>query len=127
MRPWLFVAFALGLVLGASPRNWGQESAVSIVEINDLERYEKQINAMLKTRLDAEKAYVALLVNMIKEGDLPRELVDRAVLWVQYKRPISHAPFVYFAKVLELSADRAHVAVPPFDYNVYSSQERNFK
>lgn len=127
MRALQCAVVLVGLWLSSAAVCCGQDSAVTLAEISDLEQYEKQVNAMLKTRLDAEKAYVALLVTMIKEGDLPRELMDRAVLWVQYKRAIAHTPFVYFAKVLELSADRAHVEVPPFDYNVYSSQERNFK
>lgn len=94
----------------------------SITSIKDLEEYEKQVNAMLKTRLTAEKEYVAAIFELVEDGDVPRDLVDRSVLWVQSKRQYSHRPFVYFARVLELLGERADVEIPPFDYNVYSNK-----
>ncbi len=126
MRFWQVIGILWGLACFSAP-SLAQENVSSIREITDLDKYEQQVNAMLKTRLDAEKAYVSLILEMVEEGDIPRDLVDRAVLWVQNKRAYAHTPFVYFARVLELQGERAKIEIPPFDYNIYSDQTRNFK
>ena len=126
MRQFQFIGCVLGLVL-LSAACQAQDGVSTIREITDLEQYEKQVNAMLRTRLTAEKEYVTTILDMVEEGELPRDLVDRAVLWVQNKRAYAHTPFVYFAKVLELQAERAKIEIPPFDYNIYSDETRSFR
>ena len=88
-----------------------------------IEDYELKLNAILKTRTDQEKLFVAQLVGNMQQGTVPIKLVSTSYTWVQKNRPLSNYPFIYFEKVLRLQADRIGVAeaIPPFDFEEFRS------
>ncbi len=88
-----------------------------------IEQYELKLNAILKTRTDQEKVFIAQLVANMKTGAVPIKLVSTSFKWVQQNRPKSNYPFIYFEKVLRLQADKIGVAdaIPPFDFEVFRS------
>ncbi len=87
------------------------------------EEYERQLNAILKTRRDQEKEFVSLLVGQIKEDKIPVRLIDTSFEWVRNKRPDTEYPFLLFEKVLRLQAKKLGIEdeIPPFDYSIYKS------
>lgn len=86
------------------------------------EQYEKQLNAILKTRRDEEKAFIKSVVEQIKAEKLSTRLVNTSFKWVRNKRPNVKNSFVYFERVLRILANRQGVedAVPPFDPAIYN-------
>jgi hypothetical protein len=84
--------------------------------------YERQLNAMLKTRRDEEKQFVAEVINQIRLEKIPSKLVTTSFEWVRNKRPDTEYPFVYFERVLRLQAKRLQLGneIPAFDYRIYS-------
>ena len=84
--------------------------------------FERQLNAMLKTRRDEEKEFIGLVVNQIRLGRIPSRLVSTSFEWVRNKRPTTKYPFVYFERVLRLQAERVGLdnEIPPFDFSIYS-------
>ena len=84
--------------------------------------FERQLNAILKTRRDEEKQFVGLVVNQIRLGLIPSKLVTTSFKWVRNKRPTTKYPFIYFERVLRLQADRLGLVdqIPPFDFSIYS-------
>ena len=85
-----------------------------------LEQLERQLNAILKTRLPEEKKYIAAVVKLVKDEKLPRRLVNSAFKYVLNKRPGTKYPFVYFVRVLQFQGQRESIAVPAFDFRIYS-------
>ena len=85
--------------------------------------YERKLNAILKTRFDAEKKFVADVVDQVELEKIPSKLVSTSFDWVRKKRPTTNYPFVYFERVLRLQAERVGLEdeIPPFDYNTYRS------
>lgn len=88
-----------------------------------VEQYEQKLNAILKTRSDQERVFVAQLVANVQAGTVPIKLVSTSFRWVQQNRPLSNYPFIYFEKVLRLQADKIGVvdAIPPFDFEEFRS------
>ena len=89
-----------------------------------LEQLEKQLNAILKTRRDEEKAYIAGIVKMVGEKKIPKKLVLTSFKYVRNKRANSNAPFVYFVQVLRFLGVREKVAIPKFDFSIYNLNPR---
>lgn len=87
--------------------------------------YKKQVNAILKTRLPAEKRFVNELIVEIEKKEIPRSLVDTSFKWVLNKRPNTNYPFVYFERVIRLQGKKLGYKIPPFDYKVYSLNRYN--
>ena len=87
------------------------------------EEYERQLNAILKTRRDEEKEFVAQVVAQVRIGKTPAKLVQTSYQWVRNKRPDTDYPFIYFEKVLRLQAIaiKVQAEVPAFDYSIYGS------
>lgn len=108
----------LGLAAASQTDGPEDSSAVS----NQFIEFERQLNAMLKTRRDEEREFVGLVVNQIRVGELPSKLVTTSFEWVRNKRPSTKYPFVYFERVLRLQAERLGLEsqIPPFNYAVYS-------
>lgn len=88
-----------------------------------VEQYEQKLNAILKTRTDQERLFVAQLVANVRTGAIPLKLVSTSFQWVRENRPLANYPFIYFEKVLRLQADKIGVvdAVPPFDFEAFRS------
>ena len=84
--------------------------------------FERQLNAMLKTRRDEEQEFIGLVVNQIRLGRIPSRLVSTSFEWVRNKRPTTKYPFIYFERVLRLQAERLGLEseIPPFDFSIYS-------
>ncbi|MEL7496266.1 MAG: hypothetical protein AAFN77_01560 [Planctomycetota bacterium] len=83
--------------------------------------YERQLNAILKTRRDEEKIFVRDVVNQVRVGKIPTKLVSTSFDWVNKKRPGTKYPFIYFEKVLRLQAQQLKIEneVPAFDFSIY--------
>lgn len=84
-----------------------------------LARYEQQLNAILRARLPEERAFVASVVRMVGEGELPRGVVNTSFAWIRKRRPYTNYPFFYFERVLRLQTSRLEIAIPPFDFSIY--------
>jgi len=87
-----------------------------------LKHYEEQLNAILKTRRDEEKEFIAKIVDLIEEDKLPRKVVDTSFKWVRNKRPGTPYPFVYFERVLRFQTKKLKIDIPEFDYSIYSER-----
>jgi len=85
-----------------------------------LQEYERQLNAVLKTRRNEERQFVKLLVAQIGTGAVSTELVQTSFKWVRKKRPNTSFPFLYFERVLRIIATQQGVAanIPPYDTSV---------
>ena len=86
--------------------------------------YEKQLNAILKTRLTEEKEYVRKVVKLVMQEEIPRKVVDTSFKWVLNKRPLTNNRFIYFQRVLALQGKKLNLPIPPFDYSVYNQRRR---
>ena len=88
------------------------------------EEYERQLNAILKTRRDEEKAFVKAVVKNVRDGKLPAKLISTSFKWVRNRRPNTNYPFIYFERVLRLQAAKLKLSkfVPEFDYDIYSQR-----
>jgi hypothetical protein len=116
------------LALSQAAPAWSQSSSDrNVMDPNDPNRetenqfteYERQLNAILKTRRDQEKLFVSQVVEKLKQDKLPIKLVDTSFEWVRNKRPYTDHPFYYFERVLRLEAAKLGLEeeVPPFDYS----------
>lgn len=105
---------------GSSLESDTDESAL----VNDsfFVEYEAQLNAILKTRLDAEKEFVKGLVEQVRAENISTRLVNTSFKWVRNKRPNVKNSFIYFERVLRILATSQGVGqfIPEFDANVYS-------
>lgn len=101
----------------------GQDFMPETFERERFVEYERQLNAILKTRRDEEKMFVALVVEQVRLGELPSKLVSTSFQWVRKKRPDTNYPFIYFERVLRLQAKsiKLEEKVPPFDFSIYKS------
>lgn len=81
--------------------------------------YEAKIQAILRTRLNEEKAFVTLVMEKVRAGEIPEKMVETSYKWVLNKHPDTNYPFVYFERVLRIQGDKAGIEIPPFDYEVY--------
>jgi len=81
--------------------------------------YEATIQAILKTRLNEEKAFVTSVMEKVRAGEIPEKMVETSYKWVLNKHPDTNYPFVYFERVLRIQGDKAGIEIPPFDYEVY--------
>ena len=91
------------------------------VSAEEYKLYAEQLNALLRTRLDEEKAFVNQVVDQVRRNRIPAKLVQSTYGWVRNRRPKTNYPFVYFERVLRLQAKRLGIleSVPDFDYDVY--------
>lgn len=87
------------------------------------DEYERKLNALLKTRHDAEKIFVGQIVDQVRLGKIPSKLVGTTYSWVRNKRPNTNYPFVYFERVIRIQATAIGLEdeIPPFDYTIYRS------
>ncbi len=94
---------------------------------DQFEEYERQLNAILLTRIDAESEFVGEIVDRVRTGALPPRLVQTTFQWIRIRRPDTRYPFVYFEKVLRLQATRLALGeeIPAFDYTVYLREISN--
>jgi hypothetical protein len=67
-----------------------------------------QLEAGLRARRPEEFLFVALIVERVEEGKLPRQLVLETFRWAQRRQPY---PFPYFRRALTLRARRLGVSL----------------
>ena len=119
----LIMCFGLAGVLSANQILQAQDFSPPPDSSNArYELYERQLNAILKTRRDEEKLFVKQVVDQVKKNRLPAKLVNTSFEWGRKNRPFTKYPFVYFERVLRLQAKKLGLknVVPPFDYGIYS-------
>ena len=63
----------------------------------------------LMARMPNEFAFVDLVLEKVKSGELPLKMVNGTYLWARVKRPY---PFVYFQRALQFRAARIGVKLP---------------
>lgn len=85
--------------------------------------YERQLNAILKTRHDAERAFIGDLVTLVRLGRIPSRLLSTSYQWGIKNRPNTNYPFIYFERVLRIQATQIGLGneIPGFDFAIYNS------
>lgn len=121
LSKWILLALHILVCLALLSPARGDDSTIAETE---LEKYEKQVNMILRTRLDEEKAYVHEVIELIRTGRLPRKLVDKSLGWVRNHCRDNDYYFVYFERVLRRQAKPLGFDVPVFDYDVYDTSNR---
>ena len=86
-----------------------QNSGSVAVRLSD--DFENQLNVVLKSRRPVEFEFVATVVKMVEEDQLPLELVQSTFNWVRKKKDCRY-PFVYFEKALRVRAAKLGIVVP---------------
>ena len=121
----LLIVMFVGVGLFTSSKITGDELDRTSLDAELIE-YDKKINAILRTRLPEEKAYVLSIVVMVSEGKLPKKVVDNALYWVIAKRINANYAFIYFERIIRLQSKKINVEVPEFDESIYS-KKRNIR
>lgn len=120
----LFVLMALLLVLPAFLHSAAADDFLpESFSTAQFAEYERQLNALLKTRSDEEKKFVSEVVAQVQMGRIPSKLVSTSYQWGRKNRPRTNYPFVYFERVLRIQAKALELEdeIPPFDYSIYKS------
>jgi hypothetical protein len=117
-------AVALLVSLAASTAMAQTQAQAQEVKSDDpvelrFEDYEAKIQALLKTRLPEEKAFVSAVMAKVRAGEIPEKMVETSFKWVLNKHPETNNPFLYFERVLRIQGNKAEIEIPPFDYDVY--------
>lgn len=122
----LFVA-AVCFSVATSTTLVAQNFSTTTFSSSQFVEYERQLNAILKTRRDEEKRFVEQVVRQVRLGNIPSKLVSTSFGWVRNKRPGTKYPFIYFERVLRLQAQSANLGnqIPAFDMSIYSSPGQN--
>ena len=68
-----------------------------------------QLEKGLKARRPVEFAYIAQIVQLVEDGDVPRELVDSTFVWARKKRT---KRLQYFQFALQARASQQGIATP---------------
>ncbi len=117
----------IGFLLGAAifGANWAQADDFDSLNFSAAQwvEYERELNAILKTRRDQEKVFVHEIVEKVRLGKIPYKLVATSFQWGRNKRPNTNFPFIYFEHVIRLQAKKLKLQdeIPPFDYSIYRS------
>jgi hypothetical protein len=114
----LLAIAAWSLSLSPLPATAQEETSDDPVELR-FQDYEAKIQALLKTRLPEEKAFVSAVMTKVRAGEIPEKMVETSFKWVLNKHPDTNYPFVYFERVLRIQGEKAEIEIPPFDYEVY--------
>jgi hypothetical protein len=96
----LLAAFLTGVAIAQSP---GEQFRRGVQA--DLKQ---QLEAGLYARRPAEFAFIARVVQLVDQGQLPESLVKSTFAWARRKRPY---PLVYFERALRLRARKIGIVV----------------
>jgi hypothetical protein len=123
---WLVLLMLAALLTGQASKLQAQELTTTSSETDSEDEvelrfrdYEAKIQALLKTRLNEEKAFVTLVMEKVRAGEIPEKMVETSYKWVLNKHPDTNYPFIYFERVLRIQGDKVGIEIPPFDYEVY--------
>lgn len=107
-KDWLVWALAVAAVLPAAdslPRNTAVADAIVSIDIADLRsRLEKDLLA----RLPSDFAFVDRVIELVEQGTLPLNLVNRMYLWAR-KKPKNQ--FQYFERALRIQASQLGIEI----------------
>ena len=125
----LTISFFLAMLFALPSALCAQGGSVNTNQTtNELDRYEATINATLRTFRDEEKKFIADSIELVRQGKLPQEIIDRSFLWVRKNRRHSRYRFIYFERVMRVYATRSRATIPAFDYSIYNlSGSQTFK
>ncbi len=70
---------------------------------------QEQLELGLKARRPLEFAYIAQVVDLVEDGELPVELVRKTFVWARKKRPY---PYQSFVRGLRILAEREGISIP---------------
>jgi hypothetical protein len=118
-----FTLLAIMLLVGATAKHLRGDDESPAVK-SDMAKYEAQLNLILRTRFNEEKAFVHGVIQLIRQGKLPRKLVDKSMLWVRNNSKSDNHSFAYFERVLRIQANRLNLPVPAFNYDIYDASNR---
>lgn len=106
------IGFLLAIVLG-----WPRNDMLVVADppaslngggVEDLD-LQGQLEKGLKARRPVEFAYIAQIVHMVDDGDLPRDLVDSTFVWARKKRT---KRLQYFQFALQARATQLGINTP---------------
>ena len=92
----LFVFIQFGQI------GWAQSTTTTDDPAFRFQDYEARINAILRTRLPEEKAFVTQVMDLVRTGKLPEKVVETSYKWAVEKHPYTNYPFIYFERVLRI-------------------------
>jgi hypothetical protein len=96
------VGISVFKVWAAEPALVSSNIAVDIAELKD------QLNSGLKARRPEEFAFIARVVEMVDDGQLPIELVQSTFQWARFKKPY---PYPYFDAGLRARAAKLGINI----------------
>lgn len=82
------------------------------IDTNNLDKFERLLKAGLRARRPVEFAFIALVVDMVRNGKLPKELVQKAFVWVRNNKKKERYPAVWFEFALRALAAREGITIP---------------
>lgn len=97
---------------------WGVGSGALLLvsrvgaQSRDFATLQEKLEAGLRARRPEEFAYIAMLVDRVRHGLLPEQLVLNVFNWAR-KKNVKY-PFQYFVRALPILAARVGIYVPPF-------------
>jgi hypothetical protein len=98
------------------PTSFGFQATKSATTVRMADRLNQ-----LQPRLPEERKFVADVIQLVDNGQLPEAVVNEAFFYSiqRYGGPM---PFPYFERILRIQATRLQAPVPDFDREVYSRE-----
>ena len=87
-------------------------SARAAIETDNLDEFERILKAGMRARRPEEIAFIATVVALVRNGKLPRELVEASFAWVRQKKKYERYPAVWFERSLRALAAREGIVIP---------------
>jgi hypothetical protein len=98
------------------PTTFGFQATKSATNV----RMQERLN-QLQPRLPEERKFVADVIQLVEQGQLPEAVVNEAFFY-SIKRYGGPMPFPYFERILRIQGERMKAPVPTFDRAVYSRE-----
>lgn len=87
-------------------------SGQAAIDTDNLDELELTLKTALRARRPEDVAFIAKAVALVRNGTLPRELVEAAFVWVQKKKYKERYPAIWFERSLRALATRQGIAIP---------------
>lgn len=109
LRLAVMAAVLLGVLWATGPLPASEPAGFEPEVMQDIADLKTQLNSGLRCRRDSEFAFVAMIVQMVDNGDLSVVLVKESFQYARKKKPY---PFPYFERVIRIRAAEAGVTIP---------------
>lgn len=110
---WLFlVLLAACLWCHPSAAGASETSVTSSEAAFELTDLKQQLEKGLRARRDSEFEFIALIVTMVDNNQLPLDLVKSTFLWARKKALKTRYPFPYFERGLRVRAAKQGIDIP---------------